>query len=326
MKLKLLGAMAVATALACTGAAAQDVTLHMGHNNQTDHPGHIAGLEFAKLVEEGTNGAVKVVVYPAEQLANVRAGTEGLQLGTIDLYYVDAGTLGNWHPEYAFVSLPFLFDDFDHAVEAMDSIDAELSEKMREDFNVERLGWTPAGFRVILTKDKPVASAADMAGVKMRVPEIPMYVSTFTALGANATPLPWGDVYSALQTGVVEGVEGPAPAILSGGFQEVVTHAAPTRHIMTDLALLMNLDKFNALTPEQQQVVRDAGKQAFNVTFRKLMKEADQAAYEEISADLAQPEDLDVQSFRTAVEPVVEEFLAEAGSEVGDWVARIQEQ
>ena len=97
-------------------AQAQEVTLHMGHDNQADRPGQVAGEEFARLVSEAAGGAVEVIVYAAEQLAALRAGAEGVQLGTIGLYYVDSGTLGNWHPEYAFVSPPFLFDDFDHAV------------------------------------------------------------------------------------------------------------------------------------------------------------------------------------------------------------------
>jgi TRAP-type C4-dicarboxylate transport system substrate-binding protein len=165
-----------------------------------------------------------------------------------------------------------------------------------------------------------------MSGVKMRVPEIPLYVDTFTELGTNPTPLPWGDVYSALQTGVVQGVEGPSPAILSAGMHEVSTHIAPTRHIMTDLALLMNLDRFNSLTPEQQQVVREAGDQAFNHTFRELMREADQAAYNQIAADLTEAQALDVESFRAAVEPVIAAFLNTAPDHVQGWVSEIQSQ
>jgi tripartite ATP-independent transporter DctP family solute receptor len=303
---------------------AQQITLHMGHNNQTDHPGHIAGLEFAQLVEEGTNGEIEVIVYPAEQLANVRAGAEGIQLGTIDLYYVDAGTLGNWHPQYAFVSLPFLFDDYDHAERSMDVIAEEITASMRRDFNVERLGWTPAGFRVMMSKGVAITSAEDLNGVKFRVPEIPLYVETFTRLGANPTPLPWGDVYSAIQTGVVDAVEGPAPAIRSAGFYEVATHVAPTYHIMTDLSLLMNLDRFESLSPEHQEVLREAGRQAFDVTFRQLIREADTEAFAAISANLETPESLDVESFRTAVSPVVEEFLSAAGPEVEGWVATIR--
>ena len=325
---KLAFPIAIAAAFVSSNVNAQQVTLHFGHNNQTDHPGHIAAEEFARLVDDGTNGEVRVVVYPAEQLANVRTGAEGVQLGTIDLYYVDGGTLGNWHPEYAFVSLPFLFDGFDHAVQSMDRLDAEITDAMRRDFNVERLGWTPAGFRVIVTTREAVNSAGDMRGIKMRVPEIPLYVSLFTALGSNPTPLPWGDVYSALQTGVIEGVEGPAPAIISAGFQEVVSFAAPTRHIMTDLSLLMNLDRFNGLSEEQQSVIRDAARQAINGTFRDLMKEADVAAYETMvaSAGLQESEQLDVDSFRTAVGPVVDEFLGAWDDDARRWVAEIQAQ
>lgn len=316
----------VAGSLLPTTGFAQQTTLHMGHNNQTDHPGHIAGLEFARLVKEGTDGAVEVIVYPAEQLANLRAGAEGVQLGTIDMYYVDSGTLGNWHPQYSFVSLPFMFDDFDHASSSMDSIADEVTEGMRKDFNVERLGWTPAGFRIVLSKDVEVNSASDMEGIKMRVPEIPIYIATFTNIGTNPTPLPWGDVYSALQTGVVDGVEGPASAIRSAGMHEVATHIAPTRHIMTDLSLLMNLDRFNSLSAEHQAVVKEAGHLAFDIMFRELMKEVDDAAYDSIANGLIESSDLDVGTFRTAVQPVVDEFVAGPGEAVSDWIATIRAQ
>lgn len=319
-------AVAVGAALPAGPAWAQSVTLHMGHNNQTDHPGHIAGLEFARLVEEGTNGEIRVVVYPAEQLGNVREGAEGIQLGTIDLFYVDAGTLGNWHSQYAFVSLPFLFADYDEAEAAMDSIAPEFDAALRRDFNVERLGWTPAGFRVMLSRGFAINTPDDLRGVRFRVPEIPLYVETFQRLGANPTPVPWGDIYGALQSGVVDAAEGPVPAILSAGFHEVSTDIAATYHMMTDLSLLMNLDRFQSLSEEHQQVLRDAGRQAFDVTFRQLIREADVASFEAVAAGLQVSDEVDVEAFREAVAPVVDAFVAGAGDEVGGWIERIRGQ
>src|SRR5690606_30145115 len=121
-------------------AAAQTAELHLAHNVQIAHPKHIASEIFAQAVHEATGGEVKVIVYPAEQLAALRAGAEGVQLGTVDLAWVDSGTLGNWAPELSFASLPFIFEDFPSAISIMDGLSAELSQVMREQLNVENLG------------------------------------------------------------------------------------------------------------------------------------------------------------------------------------------
>lgn len=312
----------VASAMAAMGpAAAQEVTLHLGHVQQATHPMQLASEHFAELVSEKSNGAIKIIVYPAEQLAGLRAGAEGVQLGTIDMYWPDSGTLGNWQAKYSFVSLPFIFADFDAAVATMDALDEEITQSMREDLNVERLAWSPAGFRVILSTDRKVTSAEDLKGLKIRVPEIPIYVSAFAALDANATPLPWGDVYSALQTGVVEGVEGPPAAILTSNLQEVTSYMARTNHIMTDLNLLMNLDKFNSLKPEYQRILRDAAKEAVNNGLREALRQGEDDAYATLAEALEETDAPDTDSFRAAMAPVYQQFVKEAGPQAAAWIA-----
>jgi len=319
-------AAAMGTAMAAWGgvASAQSVTLHLGHVQQADHPMQIASERFADLVAEATDGDIEVISYPAEQLANLRGGAEGVQLGTVDIFWVDSGTLGNWAPEYSFVSLPFMFADFASAIEAMDGLEDELIAAMRDDLNVERLAWAPAGFRVILSNGRPVNEAADLDGLKIRVPEIPIYVNTFAALNANATPLPWGDVYTALQTGVVEGVEGPPAAIRTAGFAEVADYMARTNHIMTDLNILMNLDRFNSLSDSQQAAIREAAHEAFELWFREEIQTSENEAYEELTGLMEANNDPDMESFREAMAPVWDDFIAEAGPRAAEWIERAQ--
>lgn len=324
-KLLAAGASLLLFGIGATSGIAQDVTLHLGHVQQASHPMQAASERFAELVSERTGGAVQVVVHPAEQLAGLRAGAEGVQLGTIDLYWPDSGTLGNWSPKYSFVSLPFIFSDFDAAIAVMDSLADDIAEQMRQDLNVERLAWSPAGFRVILSQ-KPVEAASDLKGVKIRVPEIPLYVSAFAALEANATPLPWGDVYSALQTGVVDAVEGPPAAILTSALQEVVSDMSRTNHIMTDLNLLMNLDRFNGLDPEWQAVLREAAHEAVDLYLRDLMREDEARSYDALAASLDTVEAPDVTTFQAAMEPVYAQFAAEAGPQAEAWIAAARMQ
>lgn len=318
-RLAAIAALALGPALP---VAAQRITLHMGHNTQTTHPIHIASEAFARRVAEASGGAIEVIVYPAEQLAALRAGAEGVQLGTIDLYWSDSGTLGNWAPHLSFVSLPFMFADFDAAVAAVDAMSPEIEAAMRDELNVQRLAWSPGGFRIIMTTNRPIHSAADMVGLKIRVPEIPVYVQAFGALRTNATPLPWGDVYSALQTGVVEAVEGPPAAIRTAGFHEVSKYMARTNHIMNDLNLLMNLDRYNGLTPGHRQILRDAAHQSIVVELREVMRTNEDVAYKALAEVVEADDTPDVESFRTAMMPVWDQFVATAGPRAAEWIAR----
>lgn len=313
-----------AVALAVTSpVSAQEHTFHLAHNAPPADPVHLASQEFAAVVDDLSGGSMEVIVYPSEQLASLRAGAEGVQLGTVDLAWSDSGTLGNWAPQFSFVSLPFMFEDFDSAVSAVDGLAEDLAAGMREDLNVERLAWSPGGFRVILSATRPINSAADLDGFKIRVPEIPIYVSAFAALNANATPLPWGDVYSGLQTGLVEGVEGPPSSIEAAKFQEVSTHMAKTNHIMLDLNLLMNLDRFNALTPEQQDILRQAGTRAAS-KLRQLKREGYDGAYQNLAEVLEENDTPDVASFRDAMAPVYDEFVTSAGDQAAKWIEAVQ--
>jgi tripartite ATP-independent transporter DctP family solute receptor len=317
--------MALATGLIAVAAPAlaQEVTLHLGHVQQATHPMQIASERFADIVAEKSGGTMKIIVYPAEQLAGLRAGAEGVQLGTIDMYWPDSGTLGNWQPKYSFVSLPFIFADYDAAIAVMDSLEAEITESMRNDLNVERLAWSPSGFRVIMSSKHAVGSAADMKGMKIRVPEIPIYVSAFSALHANGTPLPWGDVYSAIQTGVVDAVEGPPAAIQTSAIQEVTKYMARTNHIMTDINLLMNLDRFNSLTAEQQQILRDAAKESINNGLREDLRKGEDDAYVALASAVEANNEPDVASFRDAMAPVYDEFI-KANPEAAAWIEAAQ--
>lgn len=311
-----------AAAVLCVAppAFAQTVTLHLAHNVQTAHPKHIASELFAEAVNDATGGDVEVIVYPAEQLAALRAGAEGVQLGTVDLAWVDSGTLGNWVPALSFASLPFIFENFAGAIDVMDGLSEELSGVMRDELNVENLGWSPEGFRVVVTTNRAVPSASDMEGLKMRVPEIPVYVSAFAALNTNVTPLPWGDIYSALQTGVVDGAEGASAVILTSRINEVTKYLARTNHIMTDNYLLMNLDRFNGLSEEHQEIIKQAAQEAIG-QLRVLSEEAEAEAFKTLASELEVAEPLDGQSYREAMSPVYDDFIAENGERAAAWIA-----
>ena len=303
-------ALALAVVASAPAVAQQKVTLHFGHNLAVEHPAHTTAQEVSKAVAARSNGLFEVKVYPSSQLAGLRDGAEAVRLGTVDMYWADSGTLGGMVPALGFVSLPFLFSDYDQSMRAMDKLRQDLDKVMRERMGVERLSWSPNGFRVIVTKNRAVKTAADMRGLKIRVPEIPLYVDTFRALRTNATPLAWGEVYTSLQTGVIEAVEGPPGAIETSKFYEVATDVSRTNHILTDVNLIMNKRKFDGLPKEYQTILREETERYTTKSMRTLMRSFDDASYEKLKARMKSVDAPDTASFRESARPVWDGFLA----------------
>ncbi len=318
--------LALTLAAALIGSPAADAqpkqtTLHLSNILSNEHPSGIASQEFAKAVTERTQGAVTVKVYPSGQLAGLREGVEGVRLGTIDMAWTESGTLSASVPSLGYFSLPFLFTNFDHAVRAMEKLRPSVSAVIRDKMGAEMLAWGPNGFRVIVTKGRAIRSAADMKGLKMRVPEIPLYVNTFRLLQTNATPLPWGELYTAMQTGIVDGLEGPSGAIETSKFQEVATDLSRTNHILTDFTLLANRKKLESLSKEHQAIVREEAVK-LDQRFQAMSRTFDDAAYDKLKAKLKSVDNPDSESFRTVAQPVWDSFL-KANPDAKAWIETI---
>lgn len=313
-------ALAMVVSAGVTPALAQPkvTTLHLSNILTVEHPSTIASQEFAKAVAERTKGAVEIKVYPAGQLAGLREGVEGVRLGTIDMAWTESGTLSASVPALGYFSLPFLFTDFDQAVRAMEKLRPSVSAVLRDKMGAEMLSWSPNGFRVIVTKGRAINSAADMKGLKLRVPEIPLYVNTFRLLQTNATPIPWGELYTSMQTGVVEGLEGPSGAIETSKLHEVATDISRTNHILTDFMLIGNRKKLESLPKEHLAIVREEAAR-LNARFQGMSRTFDDAAYGRLKAKLKSVDSPDSESFRTAAKPIWDSFL-QSNQDARAWV------
>ncbi len=305
------------------GRAQAKHTLHLGHNLAPDHPINTTAVELSKAVAARTKGAVDIKVYPSAQLAGLRDGTEGVRLGTIDMFWSDSGTVGALLPSVAFVSLPFLFARHDQAIAAMDALRPQLDAVYREKLGMERVSWSPNGFRVVVTKGRAIRSAEDMKGLKIRVPEIPLYVETFKLLRCNATPLAWGEIYTSLQSGVIEGVEGPAGAIDTSKLAEVSTDVSRTNHILTDVNLLMNKKKFDGLPAEYRSILKEEADRITSRSLQTLVRSFEDQAYDRLKTKLKSVDDPDVTSFREMVKPVWENFVAK-NPEARPWIDAVK--
>lgn len=320
-----LGATALGTGLGLglRPAAAQTKTLRLSHHLAPGHQVDVASLRFAELVAEYTSGAVKVEVFPSAQIAGLRQAAEAVQLGTVDIVWTDLGTLGNWRPEYGFISLPFLFKDTEHFNAFVASEGGkDLTQSIRAAFGIEALGYGNAGFRVIATRDRAVSKPEDMKGLRIRVPEVPVFISTFQSIDANPTPMAWGEVYTAMQTGVIDAVENPSEGLVQGAIFEVAKHISKTNHIMTDVNMFINDMLIAGLPAEHQDAIRRAAAEAISA-FNANTAAASDSNWAKLAESAEAVDNPDRAAFQTAMKPVWDQFVAANGEAAKAWIDKV---
>ena len=289
-------------------------TLHLTHIYNLEDLRHQAAVAVSKEVAERTNGEFIIDVHPMSQMAGLRDGVEGVRLGTMDMTVVDTATISNWNPALGAWSLPFLFDGVEHAKRAMTGEAGKLRTDGIRQAGLESVGHAIIGFRVLLGQ-KPMDEPDAMKGVKFRVPEIPVYVSTFRALGCNVTPVPWGETYSALQAGVVDAVEGDPVGLTLARHHEVTKFASRTNHIFLDNGMLINPDIFSGLPQDVQTILMDAGARHFSNQLSDAQIKLQQQDWEAMSKVVKVTEQPDIASFTKATAPVIETFSKRTRSE-----------
>jgi tripartite ATP-independent transporter DctP family solute receptor len=304
------GALASTVSLAAPRAAhAAQTTLILSHHVPTAHLVHRTSQRFAALVSEATGGQVAIDIKPSGQLFNLRSGAEALRLGTVDLCWTDLGTLGNWRPEFGFTSLPFLFTGFDQVKKVLYG---PVGERVRADvqklLSIEVLSLGASGFRVFLG-NKHIQTADDCKGIKLRVPEIPIYVEMARAIGANPTPIPTDGIYTALQTHIVDMIEIPPDYIVDTKMWEVGPHACRTNHIFTEVSLMASAARVATLPPEVQKALRDAAQQAVAVEMWAANLKNQEDAWTTLASHSDAVAEPDRQSFRVKTRPVIDNFV-----------------
>ena len=263
-------------------------------------------------------------IRPASQLFNLRTSAEALQLGTLDLAWTDLGSLANWYPPLGFTAMPFLFTDFDHAYRVLyGPVGEQVRREVRERLGVEILSLGVSGFRVFVTK-RPVRSAADVQGIKLRVPEIPVYVEMARALGTNPTPIPAGEIYTALQTGVVDGMEAPADFVESAKLFEVARHVTRTYHIMTEVSLMASVKRLSALPAAQQQAIRDAAVEVVQGWYKTENMKVQESAWQTLTQKMQANPTPDVASFQAKMGPVIDAFVAKVGPKGREYIDAVR--
>ncbi|NEU31272.1 TRAP transporter substrate-binding protein [bacterium LRH843] len=248
-----------------TGNESQEpIVLKLGHWLTEEAPQGKQYINFAELVNERTNGAVEVQLFPNGQLGNARDLLEGVITGTVDMTKADDATLASYVPEYGVFSLPFIFEDYEHLGKVLDSeITEELDQKLLEKTALVSLGWSFGGFRYFITNEE--ITGPDLKGLKIRAPESDVYINTIQALNGNATAMPWGEVFTGLETGVVSGLESAPSDLYLQKFYEVQKYLLATNHIQASGTTVINENKWNSIPEEYQTIILECMREAIDI-------------------------------------------------------------
>ncbi|MEA5082767.1 MAG: TRAP transporter substrate-binding protein [Lachnospiraceae bacterium] len=292
-------------------ASGDAIVIKLGTTVNEQDSFQIAAEKFAELVAEGTNGAYTVEIYPNGSLGDERTMLESMQMGTLDMGIITSGPFVNFVPEMGVLDMPFLFPSNEAAYKILDGeVGQNLLDKF-EGVNLKGLAYAERGFRNLTNSVKSVSSPADVAGLKIRVMENQVYISTFESLGVNAVPMAWTEALTALQQSTIDGQENPVNVIYSYKLWESQKYLTMTRHAYASAIITMSLAKFQSLPEDVQVVFKEAAQKAAEYERQWVAdNEANQLA--EIQANgmevIMEP---DLEAFKSSVQPVYDKYGAQ---------------
>ncbi len=262
VKALLLAAITSLFAVGCNSSLSKDDdvrVMRVAHNQGEEHPIHLALKEFEKIVEEKTNKAIDIQVYPNELLGGQREAVELTQTGAIDIAVGSISLLESFNKSYSVFNLPYLFDSKEHYHSVMndEEIMNQIYESTRESGFVG-LTWFDAGSRNMYTTDKPIMKPEDLKGKKIRVQQSQTNIRMMELLGGSATPMSFGEVYTALQQKVIDGAENNELALTNNKHGEVAKHYSYNQHAMIPDILIMNAKLLDSLSEEHRNIILDA--------------------------------------------------------------------
>ncbi len=278
----------------------------------------IGVLKFGEELERLSEGRLTIEPHYDNALGAEREVVEGMGFGIIDAGIASTGPMGGFVDEFMLFDLPYVFENHKHAYAFLDSEHGEeLARLAEEGMNVKFLAWMENGFRHNTNSVRPIEKPSDLEGINHRTQESRVQVDTWEALGANATPMAWTEVYTALQQGVMDSQENPLATIYDVNFYEVQDYLNITQHVYSPAPLMMGLDLFNSFSEEDQAIIIEAAQIALPVQ-REASQELEQrylGQLEELGMTVTHP---DLAPFREAVKPVLEEWAPTVGAELVD--------
>jgi TRAP-type transport system periplasmic protein len=314
--LGLLSAAAI-MAIAATPGAAQ-TTLTFGGSDAIGTILDRGNTMFSELVTERTNGEVTVNFIAGEQLGTDIDVIQAMMQGSVHLYGDVVEWYGNWVDDFNIMSWGFTFDGNDHMQAFLDSdIYAELAEKLREEQGLRILAAAPTQPRILFA-NRPVQSPDDLAGLKMRVPEIRAYLLLWQTLGTQPSRLAWGEIYLGLSTGTVEAAEGPVASAFASKLHQVAPNVMRTDHLVSTYHITINDETFQSLSPENQQILLDTAREVTQWGRAEAESETE-AMVQQMADEGATVYEIDVAPFAEKARAGVEEMEADGVWRAGLW-------
>jgi TRAP-type transport system periplasmic protein len=299
-------------------AQVSERTLRWAQQNSLEHPQGQGAKKFADLVEQKSGGKIKVRIFPSGQLGGDLQNVSALQGGTLDMMVLNAGLLVGIVKDFAVVDLPFLFNTPEEADAVVDgSVGRKLFDKLT-DKGLVGLGYFELGFRNVTNSRRPITKLEDFSGLKLRVLQSPLFIEMFNTLGANTVPMPFPEVYTALEQRVIDGQENPFTVIFDSKFQEVQKFVSVTRHIYNPQSVLISKRTWDRLSEDEKRMFQQAMDEA-KVFQRQVSRQKANEALEGLRKAGMQVNELtpaELARIKEKIKPVVDKFAREAGEAV----------
>ncbi|MDN5217025.1 TRAP transporter substrate-binding protein [Fulvivirgaceae bacterium BMA12] len=297
-------------------------TIKLGHGLNVDHSVHKAMVFLGERLEEKSGGEMNIEIYPNQQLGNERQLLELLQIGSLGMTKVSAGVMENFAPNMKVFGLPFIFRNKEHAFKIMDGEIGRELLLQGEAYWLRGLTFYDAGSRSFYTKERPVHTPEDLSGLKIRVMESVTAMGMVRSLGGSPTPISWGELYTALQQGVVDGAENNPPSFYLSRHYEVCKYYSLDEHTTLPDVVLIGTHIWDRLTPQQQEWLQEAVDESA-VYQRKLWDESEQEALEAVKKAGVEIITPDKSTFQKEVATLIDSYKEDP--EIARLIERIQE-
>lgn len=297
-----------------SGGNGDVIELSLGHIATETNPYHLLALEFKKLVEERSEGKVKINVFPNAQLGEERELIEAMTFGNLDLAVITTSPVTNFVPEFGVLDIPYLFTDWNH-VEAF--LDSEVSQKLlkeTEDVGIKTFAFVPRGFRSVTNSVHPVKTPEDMKGLTLRVIESEVYLDTINEMGATATGMPWGDAFTAMQQGAIDGQENDYSINYTQNVFEVQEYLSLTEHIFAVNTLMGSQTNLSNLPEDVQKIIEESAVDAAKTIREHNIKESDNLR-KKLEEKGMKINEVDKEAFMKSVPKTQEKYSKKFGEE-----------
>jgi tripartite ATP-independent transporter DctP family solute receptor len=301
------------------GKKSDVTTLKIGHSLDVEHPVHKAMIFMGEKLKEKSAGKVILQIYPGEQFGSEREMIEQVQMGSLDMTKVSTSPLESFVPSMSVFGVPYLFRDSTHLWNVLEGPVGKKLLQAGENKGLKGLCYYDAGSRSFYTKAKQIRTPADLDGMKIRVQESKTAMQMIEALGASPTPIAWGELYTSLQQGVVDGAENNPPSFYRSRHFEVCKHYSLDEHTMVPDIIIINMGTWNKLPEDVRKMVQEAADESSTYQ-RKLWKEATVNALEKVQAQGVTVYHPDKTTFRQKVKQMHESYK---GTEVGELIEEI---